>query len=173
MKRLRFPGLYEDLLTAAIEAEVETRTAQGWHLELDQIDAGTLAEFLARHVYFLLRRALDGIPGDGEKNTSAQIALVNQLVDVLQDYGIDAEERVATAAQLLLGAVELPRLGDTVLMKRPSLSVSRTGLLVNASRDAQIASEVAREISSADPIDLLCAFIRFSGLRLLRSELEN
>ena len=173
MKRLRFPGLYEDLLTAAIEAEVETRTAQGWHLELDQIDAGTLAEFLARHVYFLLRRALDGIPGDGEKNTSAQIALANQLVDVLQDYGIDAEERVATAAQLLLGAVELPRIGDAVLMKRPSLSVSRTGLLVNASRDAQIASEVAREISSADRIDLLCAFIRFSGLRLFRSELES
>ena len=54
----------------------------------------------------------------------------------------------------------------------PTLSLRRTGLLVNGRRDVQIASEIAREIPSADRIDLLCAFVRHSGLRLFRSELE-
>ena len=56
---------------------------------------------------------------------------------------------------------------------RPTLSLRRTGLLVNGRRDVQIASEIAREIPSADRIDLLCAFVRHSGLRLFRSELEE
>jgi superfamily II DNA or RNA helicase len=45
-------------------------------------------------------------------------------------------------------------------------------LLVNGHRDYQIGAEVAREIVSADKVDLLCAFVRFAGLRLVRNELE-
>ena len=46
-------------------------------------------------------------------------------------------------------------------------------LLTNGHRDLQIGAQVGLEIGSADRIDLLCAFVRFAGLRLIRAELQE
>ncbi len=45
--------------------------------------------------------------------------------------------------------------------------------MVNGRNDFQIGNEVGREIESADRIDLVCAFVRFAGLRLIRSQLQD
>ena len=167
------PGIYEDLLTAALEAGIAARAAEGWRLEIRPADATARPEFLARHVYNLLRRALEAVPGDGGVQAAAQVALANRMVDVLGEHGALADDQVAEAARLLLEATERGALGGAApATPRPTLSLRRTGLLVNGRRDVQIASEIAREIPSADRIDLLCAFVRHSGLRLFRSELE-
>ena len=143
-------------------------------MDVGSADATVRSEFLARHVYQLLRRALEGIPEEDGTQSANQIALANRLVEVLFEHGAMADDRVADAARLLLEAVERRVLGDTPApVPRPTLSLRRTGLLVNGRRDVQIASEIAREIPSADRIDLLCAFVRHSGLRLFRSELEE
>ena len=174
MTRRLQSGLYEELLTSALEAEIDARTAEGWWVDVGSADATVRPEFLARHVYQLLRRALEGIPEEDGTQSANQIALANRLVEVLFEHGAMADERVADAARLLLEAVERRVLGDTPApVPRPTLSLRRTGLLVNGRRDVQIASEIAREIPSADRIDLLCAFVRHSGLRLFRSELEE
>ncbi len=55
-------------------------------------------------------------------------------------------------------------------IKRPALSLRRTVLLDNVSCDVRIASEIAREIPSADRIGLPCTFVRHSGLWLFRSD---
>ena len=46
-------------------------------------------------------------------------------------------------------------------------------LLTNGHRDLQIGGQVALEIQSADRIDLLCAFVRFAGVRMIRRELQE
>ena len=172
-RRLR-SGLYEDLLTSALETEIDARSAEGWWVDVVAADPTARPEFLARHVYHLLRRALEGIPEGKGTQAANQVALANRLVDVLEAHGALADDRVADTARLLLEVVERQALGGTQsTVPRPTLSLRRTGLLVNGRRDVQIASEIAREIPSADRIDLLCAFVRHSGLRLFRSELEE
>ena len=167
------PGIYEDLLTTALEAAVDARKSEGWRMDVTPSDATARPEFLARHVYGLLRRALEAIPGDDDAQATAQIDLANRLVEVLFEHGALADDRVAEAARLLLEAAERRGLGGTSApLPRPTLSLRRTGLLVSGRRDVQIASEIAREIPSADRIDLLCAFVRHSGLRLFRGDLE-
>ncbi len=174
MTRRLHPGLYEDLLTSALEAEIDARTAEGWWVDVTSADSTVRPELLARHVYQLLRRALEGIPEEDGAQPANQVALANRLVEVLVEHGALADDRVADAARLLMEAVERQALGGTRSgVPRPTLSLRRTGLLVNGRRDVQIASEIAREIPSADRIDLLCAFVRHSGLRLFRSELEE
>ncbi len=173
MRRLH-SGLYEDLLTSALEAEIDARIAEGWWVEVISADSTARPELLARHVYHLLRRALERIPEEDGAQPVNQVALANRLVDVLVEHGALADDRIADAAPLLLEAVERRTLGGSRSeVPRPTLSLRRTGLLVNGRRDVQIASEIAREIPSADRIDLLCAFVRHSGLRLFRSELEE
>ena len=177
MTRPLRPGLYEELLTAALDAEIAARQAEGWWTDVRPADATVRPEFLARHVYKLLRSALEGTPGDGSAQAAEQIALTNRLVEVLVEHASDgtpAEERVGDAARLLREAVERPGLGGPIApTPRPTLSLRRTGLLVNGRRDVQIAGEIAREIPSADRVDLLCAFVRHSGLRLFRAELAE
>ncbi len=167
------PGLYEELLTCALDAEVEALETQGWWMDFKNAEPTDRPELLARHVYRLLQRVLEEIPGNDESKTAQQVALTNQLVEVLVKYGAREDDQVIDAARLLL-QVDQRTLGKNPSpTPRPALSLRRTGLLVNGRRDAQIASEIAREIPSADRIDLLCAFVRHSGLRLFRSELEE
>ena len=174
MTRRLEPGLYEELLTSALEAEIDARRAEDWWVTVDSADATVRPEFLARHVYDLLRRTLEGIPEEGDTQSANQTALANRLVEVLVEHGVMADDRVADTARLLLEVVERRVLGDQPApVPRPTRSLRRTGLLVNGRRDVQIASEIAREIPSADRIDLLCAFVRHSGLRLFQSELKE
>lgn len=173
MTRLLRPGLYENLLTSALEAEIAARKVEGWWIDVRTTDVTARPEFLARHVYALVRRALEAMPGDEDAQADEQIRLANRLVEVLLEHGAIAGDRVGEAAQLLFEAAEPHGLADRPSpLPRPTLSLRRTGLLVNGRRDVQIASEIAREIPSADRIDLLCAFVRHSGFRLFRSELK-
>ena len=174
MARLLHPGVYEDLLTSALEATIEAQKKEGWKVNVSSADASMRSELLARHVYELLRRALEAVPEEGKTQTANQVTLANRLVEVLIEHGALPEERVTDTAQLLLEIAKHSGLSNAWSQTpRPTLSLRRTGLLVNGRRDVQIASEIAREIPSADRIDLLCAFVRHSGLRLFRSELEE
>ena len=161
------------MITASLEAEIDARREDGWRVDVHPADVTSRPEFLARHVYGLLRRALEAIHGDDDAQAASQVALANRMVEALLEHGAMADDRVAEAARLLIEAADRRGLGDSPSrLPRPTLSFRRTGLLVNGRRDVQIASEIAREIPSADRIDLLCAFVRHSGLRLFRSELE-
>ena len=161
------------MITAALAAEIDARREDGWRVDVHPSDVTSRPEFLARHVYGLLRRALEAIHGDDDAQAASQVALANRMVEALLEHGAMADDRVAEAARLLIEAADRRGLGDSPSrLPRPTLSFRRTGLLVNGRRDVSIASEIAREIPSADRIDLLCAFVRHSGLRLFRSELE-
>ncbi len=127
MTRRLQSGLYEELLTSALEAEIDARTAEGWWVDVGSADATVRPEFLARHVYQLLRRALEGIPEEDGTQSANQIALANRLVEVLFEHGAMVDDRVADAARLLLEAVERRVLGDTPApVPRPTLSLRRT-----------------------------------------------
>ena len=54
-----------------------------------------------------------------------------------------------------------------------SLPLRRTDLLVNDRGEPSLAHEIAAEVASADQVDLLCAFVKWSGLRLVLGELEE
>ena len=55
----------------------------------------------------------------------------------------------------------------------PGIPLSQSDLLVNARGEPRIGSVIEREIESADRIDLIVAFIRWSGLRLVEERLRK
>jgi superfamily II DNA or RNA helicase len=74
---------------------------------------------------------------------------------------------------LLLALRELAdvRLGTTEIA-RPTLPLRHSDLLVNGPRDLRIGHEVRLELASADRVDLLISFVKWSGFRLLRPDLQ-
>jgi HKD family nuclease len=63
--------------------------------------------------------------------------------------------------------------GPPTPVERPEVPLSASALLVNGRDQPRIGSEVQRELASADRIDLLCAFLKWHGLRILEDQLAD
>ena len=70
----------------------------------------------------------------------------------------------------VLEPVTLP--ARPVAPPRPSISLASSDLLVNGPHDLSLGPEVQKEIASADRVDLLCSFLKWSGLRLVEEPLR-
>ncbi len=60
-----------------------------------------------------------------------------------------------------------------LLNVRPQVPLSRPALLTNASGDPKLGNELRAELATADHVDLLCAFVKWYGLRVLEAELKE
>ena len=143
-------GIYEQLVTRGLEAVLPAGRAR-----LQRVDAAEEAEVLATHLERVAQRALAAL------SPERRLAVLNQL---LADIGTSGDE-VAGPSRLLLDVGEPTR--------RPQIPLRRSDLLVNARSEPALHEELAAEMASADRVDLLCAFIKWQGLRLIMGAVER
>ncbi|MGO1665974.1 DUF3427 domain-containing protein [Flaviflexus sp.] len=56
---------------------------------------------------------------------------------------------------------------------RPGTALSEVSLLTNNAKEPALNKEIARELASADRVDLICSFLKVSGVNLIRTALEQ
>jgi hypothetical protein len=131
-----------------------------------------------RHLAELTRRALR-IVGDqaGDDLLARRVAAANHIAEAIAAV---AEETVHPGAVLadshdvLLGIAASPQPdGNVVFPQRPDIPLSTSALLVNGRDQPQIGREIGKELASADRVDLLCAFVKWYGLRLIEDALSD
>jgi superfamily II DNA or RNA helicase/HKD family nuclease len=170
------PGLHEALITEALRARIDRAQQRGWYVELRDTDEEALSEALARHIHDRARAGLSSIPSSTSNRRGAQVELANRLLSVLSASGTERDvdsDPVDRSAQMLFSVIE-PKFGRlTSSAPRPNVPLRDSVLLVNGHGDLQIGTQVGLEIQSADRVDLLCAFVRWAGLRLIRKELQD
>jgi superfamily II DNA or RNA helicase/HKD family nuclease len=158
------PGPRDHLITRALEGdlcglEAELRDEQ-------PLDPAEAPERLARHVMSELRRGLDSDdPADGQ---------ARRVNDILRRFGGGAppDVEVALPARVLRGIKARSPLGDIVpLPPPPATPFSQSDLLVNAEGQPNVGSELRAELATAHSVDLICAFVIWSGVRHLRDAL--
>jgi superfamily II DNA or RNA helicase/HKD family nuclease len=158
------PGIYDALVTDGLLGALNQ--AEGLTPALQDIDEADQPEVLARHVRDAVLRTLGATRDRGER-----VALVNDLLSRLStqnDALPDATPRRLLALYPPAGpGVHQP--GDT----RPSTPLSDAALLTNAHGEPALGSELRSEIDTSDEVDLLCAFVKWYGLRLLEPELQR
>ncbi len=168
------PGLYEELVTKDSAASLEA--LEELAAEIGNLTSDTAPQILARHVYTLLEKALRSAPK--EDKLATQLSLVERLVALLSDTpweaGVDLQDDAQRPGTMLLSIRDKAsdRLG-TGVATRPSLSLRQSDLIVNGPRDLSLGNQIRSELASADRVDLLLAFLKFSGLRVVRKELEE
>lgn len=158
-------GLYESVVTDAISQWLENKDSDV-HAFLDDLDPAESAEVLGDHFRSALVRSLHALPSEGR--VAAQIDLINELLSVA--HASDANLRVSSVAQRLR---EVRRGLMSSVTPRPLTRLDQSALLVNAPREPKLATELAAELESADQVDLLCAFVVWTGVRVLRGPLER
>jgi HKD family nuclease len=132
-------------------------------------------EVLTRHIAELVKRALRTTGGSDAAAISRQVELANRIVAAIGELAPDtatSADAITEPAQTLLAVAE-PRSvpGQVTFPDRPATPLSTSALLVNGRGQPRIGYEVARELASANDVDLLCAFIKWQGLRVLEKAL--
>ena len=169
------PGLYEDLTTDRLERALSAIDPA--LVERQPVDPADAAVVIGRYVTELVSRALAARTGDAADDVTRQVELANHLIESLRSLTPDAfagDEDIGPRHDLLLALLapsstpDPPRPPD-----RPATPLSSSALLVNGRDQPNIGAEVIRELASAQSVDLLSAFIKWQGLRLVEGPLRS
>ncbi len=163
-----YEGLYESLLTERLNLALAERP--DLRPEIGPVDDGEQPLAIARHLTPLIERALRaaGTPQD-------RVDVVRRILAALPDPDVMIEalhQRETGKIERLDEVIEADRLGVTRL-PRPATPLSDTALMTNGHNEPTLAAELRAELASADQVDLLCAFVKWQGLRLLEDELNE
>ena len=160
------PGPRDHLITRALERRLATLESD---LRAEQpLDPAEGPARLARHAMEQIRGDL----GDLE-SADEQAGRINEILETLVDEAA-RDAQLEPPPRLLTGIKGRSPLGDPLpLPPLPATPLSESDLLINAEGQPNIGSELRAELASADSVDLICAFVIWSGVRQLRDALAE
>ena len=167
------PGLYEQIVSQSLSEELASVAEPLKAIE--QLDNAEAPQALAGYVAEATRSALEAMP---EENSEARVELVNEVIRVLSRQKEELEQRsVESPARRLLQVLK-PDDPDMITgmtaakMPRPETPMATSSLFTGSAHEPPMFMELQKEIATADRIDMLVSFIKWSGLRLIIDQLK-
>ena len=149
-------GLYEKLFDSKLKNQVSEL-----HNETRKVDKSESARVLATAYYKILRKILS------EKNEEEKIDFVRELNREIGNEVLLEDDKNFLE---LLAVHDDENILKKLIHDRPKTSISSSTLFTGYSGPT-LESELRREIRTADRIDFIVSFIRYSGLVLLYDDL--
>ena len=170
-------GLYEALMDAQL-ARLVAALPDTLKADTKRLDPAESPMVLARYVASVLQEKLSGV--HGEDKIAAQITLCNALLQVLhgEDSPLKAPDQCISDQAERLMAVVARNAATPVAASappapvRPETPLSASSLFTGTRVDPSLVSQLRKEIGTADQIDILCSFIKWSGVRILAEDLR-
>ena len=172
------PGLYEQVINNTLNSELsevpEVRKSTA------PIDTAEASKVLAQYLTEVVQKGLENVQDNGG-GIEAQIQLANEIVSTIQttthepNFALLGVDQRAEQLLALLRDND-PRLAAGKSAKEmvwPETSIAQSSLFTGAIHEPQMYTELKKEIVSADRIDMLVSFIKWSGLRLIMDELRQ
>jgi HKD family nuclease len=160
-------GLYEQVVDRSVERLVGSLDEESYGVEVEALDVGDSHQSLADHLHRVIREVLDTMTG--EERLERQLALCNQLIQVL--YAAPEERALPPPPRRLLSV--WPRDHGQPRPERPDTPLGLGCLLAGTRLDPSLVSQLRKELASADRVDILCSFIKWSGVRILEGDLRD
>ncbi len=164
------PGVYEQLVTLKIEEEL-TRLADARLYALSPVDPEDRHAAIAQFLEHVLANCLATYRGS--EAAERQTRLVDRIIATLaEELGEDWTDRLNVTSPLrrLLTVHATP---EAATLERPDTPLSRSALLTGTRLDPSLGSQLRKEIATSDRVDILCSFIKWSGLRTLLDDLRG
>lgn len=151
-------GAYDRLITHDL-----LRKLEGLQVLRSEVEEEEAADVLGQHLGRMAAQHLASLP-HGQRVDAANRLLA--LLDGPDPVLPGPESLLAAARQVAPGVWRL-------LQQRPQVPLSRPALLTNSHGDPKLGAELRAELATADRVDLLCAFVKWYGLRVLETELRQ
>lgn len=156
-------GLYQSVVTRDLDQTLQ-RLAR-LTPDCRTVDDADVPHVLSRHVAAAVEHALRST-----RSRDHRLTIVNRILEQLESLD---EQVVAPPSQLLRlagqtrpGMVAMPAV-------RPATPLADAALLTNAHGEPNLGGELRAELDTSDDVDLLCAFVKWHGIRLLEQELRR
>jgi len=168
----RLRGLYEVLITEAIQTQLQGLGGE-WHADTQPVRSAEVADRLALHLGRIIKRVLTGL--DDSERVARGIELARLLIQQIDaavsaaDVGAEAPTEPGSVLRAVLGRTPD---GRAEMITEPLIPLLDTTLLTNAPGEPRVGSQVLTELQSADRVDLVMAFIRWSGITPLLESLR-
>jgi superfamily II DNA or RNA helicase/HKD family nuclease len=164
------PGLYDHLVTKAIESQI-AQLGDPRLATLLPVDAEESHAVLAQYLERLIATGLAFYRGADAADKQRQ--LVERIIATLSEVLVDRiahEFSIATPLQRLIAIHQSVK---STSIDRPDSPLSRSSLFTGTRLDASLGSQLRKEIATCDRVDILCSFIKWSGLRVLMDEFRQ
>ncbi len=171
-------GVYDHLLDEALAALAD-EARRDREVDVADLEPARTPSFAAAHLRPLVERVLASVKGVPEERQGRRIAILNRLLSTLNEAAAehcsdppldDGETRVPAPRHLRLVRPR-PVVGAAAPVILPETPLAESALLVNASGEPSLGRELTKELATADRVDLLCAFVKWSGLRFVLDDL--
>ncbi|WP_329350704.1 DUF3427 domain-containing protein [Streptomyces sp. NBC_01261] len=159
-------GLYEELITLRFEQQLKELGSLGWYPVTDAVGSESVPHVLARHVAGTVRRVLQSLPSVERVHAANHILESISTLEGAQEW----VDLVADGPRQLLALTRQEAPG--VFAVRPGIPLSDTALITNSPEDPSLGFELRAELATADHVDLLCAFVKWHGLRIIEQSLQ-
>lgn len=160
------PGIRQTLLTEKVQRMLAEQ-ADVLTAKQEKIDAAEVPERLARHVGNIVSHRLESIADLGERLETVRRIL--SLLEAPEDTPLSPPQEVMAITQKG-GFVD-----ESYTESRPKTPLNDAALFTNTrgSGEPSLISEIRAELATAQNVDLLCAFVKWSGLVMLENELAG
>jgi superfamily II DNA or RNA helicase len=110
-----------------------------------------------------------------ESDSATRLSICNRLIELISRKSERShleKRRLVQAQKSLLLEITPPNYG-TPGVPRPHTSLTESSLFTGSPQEPQLVHELQKEMCSADVVDILVSFIKWSGLRLLMPAFEE
>lgn len=172
-------GLYEQLITKLVSNKLENVDLQKFHVSETPLDKEEASQYLSTYLSETIKFALEEIKD--KDRPLKQIELSNKIIKLLVEELKSAEfsenliESEGKILQAVFSKLDFPYSNLKARLKEitPYTRLSQSELFTGNNVGISLESEIKKEILSADEICWLVSFIKFSGIRIFKKELEE
>jgi len=172
-------GLYEQLINKLIANKLNLLSNEAFFIKSTQLDKEEAARYLSLYLSETIKFALNEIKD--EHKTLKQIELSNKIIQLLitelpsvslSENLIDNEGKILDAVFSKLDS-PFADFNNRIKEITPYTRLSQSELFTGNNVGISLESEIKKEILSSDEICWLVSFIKYSGIRIFKEELEE
>ncbi|PQJ75209.1 DEAD/DEAH box helicase [Polaribacter gangjinensis] len=172
-------GIYEELVTKLVSQKLKEIDRNLFYVNKNVLDKEEASSILARHLSLTIKNALNYIKG--ENQIELQIAIANKIILFLkeelkkEDFNNDLIEIEGEILKAVFSKIDSHFSDFNLHLKEitPYTRLTHSELFTGGNVGLSLESELKKEISSSNRIDLLVSFIKFKGIIILEKELKE
>ena len=169
-------GLYEQIINQYFQLNLK-KEIESIKIEKEKMGNNDSIKNLSDYISNVTYKALEQLKNANTINP--QIELINNMIKSIVESTNNQnfkEYLITEEAEMLLTVLDnISQKNENSYFKQISRSTtpySQNSLLTGAEEDPELLNELKKEITSANRVDMLVSFIRWSGLRLILDELK-
>jgi len=177
-------GLYEQIINNMTAKQLAALDLSQFNIGREPLDVEEAKKVLAHYISSVTRTALMMVREQSDQDSAvlAQIRVCNKIIDTLKSalgpeeahaLALDERGEVLTYVYSKLNSVRGMNSAREGKILRPTTPLSQSSLFTGSHAEPSMLNELKQEILTADRVDFLVSFIKWSGIRILMDELRE